>query len=849
MGRSWLGCGLGFLGGLLIWSATVPVVFAQQFVERVFRDSEGEHKYQVFVPAGYSPNRPVPTILFLHGAGERGRDGVLPTQVGLGPYAKARGASFPFLTVFPQAEDMDGRLLTPWTAGQPDAERALKILSEVQQNFAVDSRRVVLVGWSMGGYGAWSLGAAHPEKWSAVVAISGGGNPSEVASLKQTPVWAFHGAQDRLVPVERSREMVAALRSAGGRVAYNEFPKTGHDIFAETFGNDGLIAWMLDPQRAPAELSKTSRPLKVEPPPFVPALDVPQSLGLRLGNDALAILSRAIPQMVPPNMLSGRLNDMYDSTQAQGRSFSVQFSGISYSGALEQVQIQASGNDRVLLFLGVRNVTLAIGGTYINGARHSAATGPIYIGIGHNQPVWLVIEVAPYVENRRLRLRHIRSRFTIPPESYYVTQPAGVSVQGLGMTRERVVSSLVSGLYGARYRVENEVTAIAPNIVRQMEEQLVFTDPSPIVAGFWPLPVYQPRVRAYPEAVSSDAHGISLVLGLTASAFVPAGQPPRQVQSTPAGVTLTKLPTGTSLDVALSPTVLSPLSDLLIDAGVARINVLDIPEPSFARLSDRAVVTEFLPDLERFSPETEVRTELVLTRPIVIEPGESSNASEVPLAFRLPGVTIAVSIREPGDQTRWQPYARFRVQLENQVSAALHKPSHERRVLALDWGSGARVTGTASFAEGVSPAKDAIDLERFLTVFRESWDRWTASGPAVSTSVPDLQFAGTPLRAQTLTGDAGVLSATFSLPTIKLTNLSDEDFVYETRGPTTAWGGPYTLRPGSSQEYSVPYPMIYRRRGDGRAEEYTLDPGTHSEFRTPLRGGPPQLFTARETAD
>src|SRR5581483_10201565 len=176
-------------------------VTAQQFVLRDFQDEQGTHKYSVFVPAGYSPARRWPVILYLHGAGERGTDGIKPTLVGLGPYAKARGSSFPFLIVFPQVEDTQGRVLTAWQAGQPAGERALRILDDVQRTFAVDPQRISLVGWSMGGYGAWSLGAAYPQRWSAVVPMSGGGDPDKVAGLKNTPVWAFHGLGDQLVPV------------------------------------------------------------------------------------------------------------------------------------------------------------------------------------------------------------------------------------------------------------------------------------------------------------------------------------------------------------------------------------------------------------------------------------------------------------------------------------------------------------------------------------------------------------------------------------------------------------------------------------------------------------------------
>lgn len=833
--------------GSWLWTAvilglTASAAPAQQFVERVYRDDAGSHKYQVFVPAGYSPSRPVPAILFLHGAGERGTDGKLPTLVGLGPYAKARGASFPFLVVFPQAEDVRGRLLTPWTAGSPDADRALKILEDAQKNFRIDDRRITLVGWSMGGYGAWSLGAAHPEKWSAVVAMSGGGDPDKVTALKNTPVWAFHGARDALVPVAESRELVEALKAAGGQVAYNEFPDGGHEIFDRTFGNDGFIAWLADPQHRPAKLSATSAPLRVEPAPFVPALDLPQSAGVRLGNDVLAALASAAPQLVPANMLTGRLNDMFDSTSAQGRSFSVQFSGISYAGRLEQARIRAVGNDRLQMQLGLRNITLSIGSTYINGGRQSAVAGPIAIGIAHNQTVWLGLDVAPYVENRKLRLRLLAANFSIPPESYYVTAPAGVSTRGLGMTEDRVVNGLVGGLYGARYRIENEVRAIAPNIVRQMEDQLTFVDPSPIVAGFWPLPVYQPRLRAYPEAVRTDEGGISLVLGMTAAAFVPTASNTRP-PVVASGLTLDSLRTDAPLQVALAPQVLSPLSELLIQADLARINVLDIPEPSFARLADRKTLAEIIPDVDRFA---DVQTELVLTRPLAVQTESSqSDADVVPLTLSLPGVRLDVSVRDK-DSSKWRPHVRFALQMQDDVEARLQKPSHDRRLVGIEWGDAAEITGKGEFVAEAKPENDRLDTDKFLDLFRESWTKWTQR--EVSTPIADLRFGPSRLRIEDLSSRSKALTASFAPPTIKISNLSDEDFVYETRGPGTPWGGPYTLHPGKSHEHTVPYPLTYRHRSASGVEEYTLAVGSHSEIQTPKSGGPPRLFEARGSA-
>lgn len=836
-------------GASLLWLVLIAATAsAQQFVERIYHDDQGDHNYQVFIPAGYAANTPSPAILFLHGAGERGTDGKLPTMVGLGPYVKARGASFPFIAIFPQAEDTQGRLLTPWTAGTPDSDRALKILADVQKNYVVDTKRISLVGWSMGGYGAWSLAAAHPDMWSAVMVLSGGGDPGTVASLKEVPVWAFHGARDHLVPVAEGQAMAEALKAAGGNITFTEFPNGGHDIFAETLGNDGVMAWLADPRNRPAELSKTSRPLTIEPIPFVPALDLPGAVGVRLGNDALNAMSYAAPQMIPANMLTGRLNDMFDSTSVQGRSFSVRFSGISYYGQLERVQIKAYAKDLVNVQLGLRNITLTISGTSISGARQSAYAGPINIGIGHNRTVWLGIDVTPYIENKKLRLRLVGTNFSIPSDSYYVTQPAGVSTQGLGMTQDRVVSGLTSGLYGARGRIENEVRAIVPNIVQQLEQQLTLTDPGPIVAGMWPLPVYQPRLQAYPQAVRTDENGISVVMGLTAAEVNPLAQPGTIETAQLTGVTLDQLD-GTALGVAIAPEVLEPLSKLVVDDQLARINVLDIPEKSFARLADRTVLTDIIPDLKRLGEDVAINAEFTLLSPLEISTGTVSlnglPENAVPLKFELPNAAVKLSTRSAGS-AKWEPYAQVNLHIADAVLAELQKPTHERRVLELDWDQGVSISGTAAFANPEMVTDKTFDAEKFVSLFQESWQKWTGSGPASTTMVPDVVFAETKLRLQKLQGLDHVLTGDFEIPTVKVTNLSEEPFVYQTKGPYSAWGETVSLEPGKSHEYAIPYPLTYRHADNGNTEVYTLFAGTHSEYRVPLSGGKPRLFTARE---
>jgi poly(3-hydroxybutyrate) depolymerase len=162
------------------------------FVERVIKDESGEHRYTVFLPEDYSADKKWPVILYLHGAGERGNDEKRQLTIGLAPAIEKRKATFPFIAIFPQCEDTSARYLAGWLADSPDAQRALKILDEVERDFSIDTSRRILTGWSMGGFGTWSIAAATPSKWQAILPLAGGG--ADLAEkLVHLPIWAFHG--------------------------------------------------------------------------------------------------------------------------------------------------------------------------------------------------------------------------------------------------------------------------------------------------------------------------------------------------------------------------------------------------------------------------------------------------------------------------------------------------------------------------------------------------------------------------------------------------------------------------------------------------------------------------------
>lgn len=204
--------------------------------------------YLLFLPDGYNARgaKRWPLILFLHGAGERGTNLSAVTKHGPPRLVKDR-PDFPFVVVSPQCP-----------SGQTwSDETLLALLDEILKKHKIDPGRVYLTGLSMGGYGTWSLGLKHPERFAAMAPICGGGSilpallPSAANArrLKRLPVWAFHGAKDELVALDESERLVEALRRIGNAAKLTVYPEAGHDSWTETYNNPKFYEWLFAQQR------------------------------------------------------------------------------------------------------------------------------------------------------------------------------------------------------------------------------------------------------------------------------------------------------------------------------------------------------------------------------------------------------------------------------------------------------------------------------------------------------------------------------------------------------------------------------------------------------------------------
>ena len=223
---------------------TAPTQTAQHFARE--QQASLTADYLLFLPAGYeaTTGKRWPLILFLHGSGERGRNVWMVAKHGP-PKVDMAATNFPFIVVSPQCP-----------AGKNwSNELLLALLDEIEAKYSVDKHRVYLTGLSMGGFGTWSLGLSHPEKFAAIAPICGGGDfitpfLADKTALTSLPVWAFHGAKDPVVPLAESERMVNYMKKLGVQeVKFTVYPEAQHDCWTQTYDKRELFDWFLKHSR------------------------------------------------------------------------------------------------------------------------------------------------------------------------------------------------------------------------------------------------------------------------------------------------------------------------------------------------------------------------------------------------------------------------------------------------------------------------------------------------------------------------------------------------------------------------------------------------------------------------
>jgi hypothetical protein len=137
---------------------------------------------------------------------------------------------------------------TEWYYTNADNITAMRMfLDDILSRFPIDANRLYITGLSMGGIGSWYFAINLPSRFAALVPVAFRGDGWSPEPAKDIPVWAFHGANDGVIPLAKAQELVDQFKAAGGSVRFNIYPSGGHDAstWTVTYNNPDLYDWML----------------------------------------------------------------------------------------------------------------------------------------------------------------------------------------------------------------------------------------------------------------------------------------------------------------------------------------------------------------------------------------------------------------------------------------------------------------------------------------------------------------------------------------------------------------------------------------------------------------------------
>lgn len=238
-------------------------------------DANGTIPYRLFRPQGLATGEKAPLILFLHGIGDRGTDNIAQLEWMGGLVNNTRSGQYAAYVLAPQI-DTHSWFQSFTSTPTPAMQLTMEALDQVINTENVDTSRIYVTGTSMGGMGVWDIMYREPNRFAAGVPMSGGGDVTTASTIKDIPVWAFHGSDDPLVPVADTRNMIQALRDAGGTPKYTEVAGGGHLIWDPIYQDTShtLYPWLFAQSR-PAPAPRVATPEVIAPVVSTPPKPTP----------------------------------------------------------------------------------------------------------------------------------------------------------------------------------------------------------------------------------------------------------------------------------------------------------------------------------------------------------------------------------------------------------------------------------------------------------------------------------------------------------------------------------------------------------------------------------------------
>jgi predicted peptidase len=226
-------------------------------------DVNGMH-YEVLLPEGYNAAGAYPVVLYLHQLDMgNDREDLLKQVNGWFnsvPF-RSRHKCIVVVPMLDQTGDLGGRVVNfgGKREGHIGEENAIAALKQVLDRYSVDANRVYVTGNSLGGMGTWQMLLDHNARtgskdhiFAAGMPVAGAQRTADPAvaavALRNVPIWAVHGAQDKEVSLDWDRAM-ARLLSASPTFRYTEVPGVGHDVWDSFYSRQDGWDWLFSIRR------------------------------------------------------------------------------------------------------------------------------------------------------------------------------------------------------------------------------------------------------------------------------------------------------------------------------------------------------------------------------------------------------------------------------------------------------------------------------------------------------------------------------------------------------------------------------------------------------------------------
>jgi predicted peptidase len=178
----------------------------------------GRVRYAVSVPDGYDPAKPAPLVLVLHPGGQRV------------PYY---GAEFTRRVVEPALRQLRPIMIAPdcpaaaWSDAAAD-KTVMTLINDAMRAYAIDRKRVLVVGYSMGGRGTWYMASHHQDLFTAAIPMAASTRDLAIDQLGRQPTYIIHSRADEVVPFEPADRLARDLRKMGRDVQFEALDDLTH---------------------------------------------------------------------------------------------------------------------------------------------------------------------------------------------------------------------------------------------------------------------------------------------------------------------------------------------------------------------------------------------------------------------------------------------------------------------------------------------------------------------------------------------------------------------------------------------------------------------------------------------